>query len=78
MDTKMAADQMASYLREGLDVFDSIKALHGAKFDPDTVNKMMDDFGDLYNSSPLEYQDNLEINRNDLIQNLENLYTEEK
>ena len=74
MSTEEAAKQMVGFLKEGLDVMASIKALYGAKFDPDIVNKMMDDFGERYNSSPLEYQDNLAINRQDLVEKLENLY----
>lgn len=71
---KEIADRFVKSLKEGMDVMNTIKSLHAAGYDTDLVNKFMDDYGNKFNASPLEYQDNLETTRSELILNLENLY----
>ncbi len=71
---KEIATQFAKCIKEGMDVMNTIKSLHANGYEPDLVNKFMDDYGQKFNASPLEYQDNLATTKGELLTNLENLY----
>lgn len=67
MDRLICAKHFKRCIEDGLNIIQTLAACHAAGFDADVTNGMMDDFADKYNTSPLEYNDNLNENRSALI-----------